>query len=108
MSAEYFVESAAGRTPQEAFEKAVREAQYRWGHEGYTGTIAEKYHLLDEKGKQCFIMFPTAPTKEKAFETADRHSENPELTKWGPVLCIPTLENKQGETIYVFAGWASS
>jgi len=53
-------------------------------------------------------MFPTAPTEEKAFETADRHSENPELTKWGPVLCIPTLEKKQGETIYVFAGWASS
>ncbi len=50
MGAEGFTTFAKGRTAKEAFEKAVTEAQYEYGHGGYTGTIAEKEH--------SFKMFP--------------------------------------------------
>ncbi len=42
MGAEEFFTVEFGRTPEEAFDKAVADAQYYYGHGGYTGTIAEK------------------------------------------------------------------
>lgn len=33
---------AEGKTPEEAKQKAVQQAEYDYGHSGYTGTIAEK------------------------------------------------------------------
>lgn len=37
-----FGDTAAGRDAQDAFNTAVRDAQYENGHGGYSGTIAEK------------------------------------------------------------------
>ena len=42
MGGEWFEEEGTGATAQEAFDKLVKEAQYDYGHSGYTGTIAEK------------------------------------------------------------------
>jgi len=47
MGAEEFEHAARGKTMSDAFDSAVREAQYNYGHSGYTGTIAEKDGYID-------------------------------------------------------------
>lgn len=42
MGATDFETVACGEDATDAFSRAVEDAQYRHGHEGYTGTIAEK------------------------------------------------------------------
>ena len=42
MGACEFEELSHGKTADEAFSRAVDQAQYEYGHGGYTGTIAEK------------------------------------------------------------------
>jgi hypothetical protein len=48
MGAEAFQTGAHGKTMDEAFNTAVNDAAYDYGHAGYTGTIAEKqgYYLI--------------------------------------------------------------
>ena len=43
MGACEYQEMSHGKTAAEAFHRAVTQAQYEYGHGGYTGTIAEKY-----------------------------------------------------------------
>jgi hypothetical protein len=57
MSSREFTHIACGTTAKRAFNAAVKQALYNYGHNGYTGTIAEK----SEEG---FIMFPL-PKKNK-------------------------------------------
>lgn len=47
MGASPFQAVACGDTMQVAFGEAVRQAQYEYGHRGYTGTIAEKDRFLN-------------------------------------------------------------
>lgn len=42
MGASDFSEEVTGKTAEEAFESAKENARYEYGHNGYTGTIAEK------------------------------------------------------------------
>lgn len=42
MGAETFIQSAKGRTAEEAFRSAREDALHEYGHRGYTGSIAEK------------------------------------------------------------------
>ena len=42
MGACQYEELSHGKTAKEAFHRAVEQAQYEYGHGGYTGTIAEK------------------------------------------------------------------
>jgi len=46
MGAETFYHTATDRNAEEAFYKAIGEAQYDYGHAGYTGTIAEKDRFI--------------------------------------------------------------
>lgn len=39
---EFSISQSASQSIEEAFRAAVRQAQYEYGHGGYTGTIAEK------------------------------------------------------------------
>ena len=86
-----------GRTAKEAFVEAVREAQYEYGHGGYTGTIAEK---------SDFVMVATKEQDDAAAHAyADSLLEmgDPRISdKWGPAGCIP-LAGEQ----WLFFGWAS-
>jgi hypothetical protein len=86
------------KTAKAAFNEAVKEALYDYGHSGYTGSIAEK---------QKFIMLndkPLEPNEAKDLvrkiedEGDDRIDD-----KWGPAGCIK-LTTKE----YIFIGWASS
>jgi hypothetical protein len=98
MGAEVFQQTASGKTPKEAFQKAVDEALYDYGHAGYTGTIAEKCSFV--------VIKPRAKTLEEAQERADKLIEDsdPRIDdKWGDAGCIQYDDNS-----YLFFGWASS
>ena len=46
MGGEIFYTKQKGSSANDAFQKAKQEAQYEYGHGGYTGTIAEKDSLF--------------------------------------------------------------
>jgi hypothetical protein len=99
MGAQTFSQIASGKTAKEAFDNAVKEAQYDYGHAGYTGTIAEK---------DSFIMIPTPADlvgQENVY--VDYNDDNDDWDKvndkWGPAGCYDL-----GNGRYCFFGWASS
>ena len=103
MSASEFKTVAYGATVKEAFDSAVDQAQYDYGHAGYTGTIAEKdeYTVIsDAKGK----------SRAEANELADKllREDDPRIDdKWGPAGVIRfDVEGEQPG--WLFFGWASS
>lgn len=107
MGAETFVVEATGKSAKEAFNKAVDDAQYNYGHAGYTGTIAEKndfimltpspalLETLIEPGADFRFNYSTEGELGELWEAVD--------DKWGPAGCIALPDNR-----YLFFGWASS
>ena len=96
MGAETFVSRARGKTAAKAFNAAVDQARYEYGHGGYTGTIAEK---------DSFTMIPL-PEGMGAVEYADHLIDNGDARiddKWGPAGCIKVADGD-----FLFFGWASS
>jgi hypothetical protein len=95
MGATVFMQRAKGATAKEAFAEAVRQAQYDWGHAGYTGTVAEK---------DSFVIIQQVEglgAEELADKLIDERDERID-DKWGDAGCIPV---KDGE--WLFFGWAS-
>lgn len=83
MGASTFETHGYGKTPLEAFQKAVEEAQYLHGHDGYTGTIAEK---------ESFVLIPVpeeykARPMDYAYKLMEDDDERIE-DKWGPAGCV--------------------
>ena len=103
MGAEEFWHKEVGRTPEEAFHKAVERACYEHGHGGYTGTIAEK---------SDFVMIEV-PKGYPAADYADKlmSDDDPRIAdKWGPAGCVclgPSKSNPKLK-VYLFFGIASS
>jgi hypothetical protein len=95
MGAEYFSEVVEGNTAKEAFNNAVEEAQFEYGHGGYSGTIAEKTSFTMARD--------SVMDQEDAEIIAERLSETKYSDKWGPAGCIPLKDGK-----WLFFGWASS
>ena len=96
MSADVFYHAASGSTVKEAFNNAVEQASYDYGHAGYTGTIAEK---------NSFVVIP-CPKDREPMEYADTLMDNRDeriVSKWGPAGAIKLSEEK-----WLFFGWASS
>lgn len=92
-----FIKKCKGATAREAFNTAVREAQYMSGHGGYTGTIAEKSEWRMATAKSM--------TFGEACVYAEAEFDNPQSPfddKWGPAGCIAL-----GGDEWVFFGWAS-
>lgn len=101
MGASYFCVRSKGRTAQEAFDAAVEEARYDYGHAGYTGTLAEK---------TSFVMIepPTGDRVAFAASLEDAEEIDPRVEdKWGPAGCVEVGPDGD-ETMFVFFGWASS
>ncbi len=98
MGAEEFESRAAGKDAAEAFAAAVKQAQWDYGHAGYTGTIAEK---------RTFALVASVPMSlvaaqalgNKLLADEDERVDN----KWGPAGCIPLDDGS-----YYFFGWSSS
>ena len=96
MGAEVFFAKTSGKNKQEAFKNAIEDAYYQHGHDGYTGSIAEK---------DSFVMIPL-PEGEDPYTYADKLIDEEDRRiddKWGPAGCFD-LGN--GESF--FFGWASS
>lgn len=98
MGAQQFTARAKGKTAKEAFSAAVAQAQYDYGHAGYTGTIAEK--------RDFFMLTVPADLGGKVpcdwvYDQIDNH---PRLQdKWGPAACIDL-----GGGEWLFFGLAAS
>ena len=97
MGAEVFACSAKGKDANEAFSVARADALYAHGHNGYTGSIAEK---------SSFRLVPLHESVIKDQTTfilkIESLIDNEFSDKWGPAGCV---ELKEGE--YYFFGWAS-
>lgn len=97
MGADTFECTARGEGAKEAFNNAVQQAQYDYGHAGYTGTIAEK------PGYEMVSLEPMSVAA--AGELASRliREADPRIDdKWGPAGCIPLEDGS-----FFFFGWAS-
>lgn len=82
MGAEARVDIIKGKSAQEAFSEAVRDASYYNGSGGYTGSIAEAngYRLMRE-----------ALPKGEAMRLADDLLRTDKVEKWGPAVLIPVI-----------------
>jgi hypothetical protein len=99
MGAESFEHQAFGKDAKEAFDNAVEEALYDYGHSGYTGTIAEK---------DSFVEVGNAANLPSAHDLARILMNNNDSRiddKWGPAGCIKVTDPAD---TYLFFGWASS
>ena len=86
-----------GKTAQKAFNILVEEAQYDYGHAGYTGTIAEK---------DSFVMIDVPADCKTPIVYADKLLADDDKRisdKWGPAGCVQVSKNT-----WYFFGWASS
>ena len=96
MGAETFSVRSEGKTAQEAFNSAVSQAQYDYGHRGYSGSIAEKSSF-------CMIDLPIGKSpdeySDELIDTGDARIDD----KWGDAGCFDL-----GDGTYYFFGWASS
>ena len=96
MGATTFAVIAKGKTIREAFDSAVAEARYEYGHGGYTGTIAEKSGYTLRR-----------PAMQQADALRFSHEDVDLNDKWGDAFCIP-IQSDSGEVDrYLFYGWAS-
>lgn len=69
MGATEFQVTQFGKDAADAFQKAVDEARHDHGHEGYTGTIAEKSEFIE-------VELPARVSVEKALAWAGLASEH--------------------------------
>lgn len=97
MGATEFLITSHGSSAEEAFGRAVEEAQWDSGNGGYTGTIAEKTQfkmVTVPKGKD-----PVEFAENILYEDDEHWVQD----KWGPAACIKLSDDK-----YLFFGLASS
>src|ERR1035437_521723 len=108
MGADPFVQFAFGKDAKAAFAAAVEQAEYSYGHAGYTGTIAEKGE---------FVLIDKCLNADVARALAEEMADDDRVSdKWGPAGCIeveeavcPNLRPPQkGDRLFCFFGWASS
>jgi hypothetical protein len=93
------------KTAREAFRRAVEDAQWEYGHGGYSGTIAEK-------GSFVMIHSEEVTSHDTAYDYASRLIEECDRRiwdKWGPAGCIEIPDSeKDGTKEFLFFGMASS
>lgn len=94
MGACEFWATATGATPEEAFQKARDRALHEYGHNGYTGTIAEKNSFIE-----LSVPLDMGPTDYADKLLLDDARIN---DKWGPAGCVALNDNT-----WLFFGWAA-
>ena len=99
MGATNFAHFQPGQNADAAFSDAVAEALYEYGHNGYTGTIAEKPgYQLRNGGK------PMTGAEAEAFSREDESANG----RWGPAFALAIRKDDSAEIIgYLFYGLAS-
>jgi len=96
MGATTFCEKVSANSAQEAFDRAVTDAQWEHGHGGYSGTIAEK-----DSFRMCEPT-PEGMIPEEWMDVLLSREDHFSDDKWGPAACIDC-----GKGFYLFFGWAS-
>lgn len=99
MGATTFIDSAKKKdfkSAKEAFDSLIKDAEYEYGHNPYSGTIATKEtfekHLLKKEFKTIKELIAVAE------DLLDTEFQN--LSKWDPAIMIECDEG------WVFFGWA--
>ncbi|MFJ4010969.1 hypothetical protein [Streptomyces sp. NPDC090026] len=90
MGAYEFTNYQDGTDVQQAFDTAVEQAQYEYGHGGYTGTLAEKtsYTVITET--------PMLEAEAEAYAAKLLSDDDPRVRdKWGPAGAIPVLTDRR-------------
>jgi len=77
---------------REAAQGIIKQAEYDYGHSGYSGSFAEKESVTIHRGK----IF-------ESEESADKFIDDMDNSKWGPADVVPV----KGVGWYM-AGWCSS
>lgn len=120
MGATDFMTTGEGKTAQDAFDSAVKSAEWEHGHGGYTGTIAEKDSFkmarippgIDAKE---LVDYMTGKISHGEYVSGGKFVKaRPDLSdaaekvidqfddKWGPAGCIKIADGK-----WLFFGVAS-
>ena len=100
MGAHNFEATAFGATPQEAYEEAVQDSLFEYGHNPYNGTISTT---------NGFVMIP----KEDGETDGQWHNrviDDDRVQKWEDCACREdtTEPEVNGRKLWVFSGWAAS
>lgn len=124
MGAEYFTHTAKGASASAAFDQAVTDAHYDYGHAGYTGTIAEKdgfvlyeplpgityaelAHVADLATDASYGVNTEAARAEVLRMFGPRQGDDlinrADGDKWGPACAV-----RVGVDEYLFFGYAST
>jgi len=110
MGAEVFYNKAKGVSVNEVFKQEREHACYENGHDGYTGTIAEKNgYTMSKKPKgidadkwiEMVEDFNEDDTSQEHYRALKKDFQIYD-DKWGNALCVPTDDG------FIFCGWASS
>lgn len=94
MGATDFYAYGTGKTAREAFRAAQDEALHEYGHNGYTGTIAEKSEYVS-------VQVPEGKDPMQHAQDLVDADDRRTCDKYGPCGCI-----KVGEGRYLFFGFA--
>lgn len=123
MGADQYMNAGKGKTADIAFKKVTENARHNHGHSGYSGTIAEKYSMVEfprPKGMRAKTIVDAVHAISRIGFDDDGNPKTdavqakyPKLPiaamfevyddKWGPSLAIELAKGQ-----YLFAGWASS
>jgi hypothetical protein len=84
MGADQFFTIGLGPNQHRAFDNAVRDAQWEYGHGGYTGTLAEKsgFKYFGEVDSWHYMKMPSYFDRE----VAKKYRESPKERLPGPVI----------------------
>ena len=96
MGAMEFTDEGSGKTATEAFDDAVGDAAYEYGHGGYTGTIAEKCEFRE-------LALPEGTDAYKFAQDCLDDENHFCQDKWGAAACV-----RLSDRSWLFFGWASS
>lgn len=99
MGSTSFITVGYGRTAEEAFCRSSEQALWEWGHNGYTGTIAEKYDFV-------LAPLPSGATAREVIDTLDARDEERLLgwySKQDVRRYVEAYEDKRGPAVVVQA-----
>jgi hypothetical protein len=107
MGGSEFYNVGFGTEASDTFVDLVSQAQYDYGHAGYSGTIAEKHD---------FVMIPLPEHKDPKDYAKElmRANDGRIIDKYGPAGCIEIPRSNEDKEQYpglrkfLFFGWASS
>tara|TARA_R110000751_G_C13550320_1_gene456231 strand:- start:201 stop:572 length:372 start_codon:yes stop_codon:yes gene_type:complete len=123
MGADQYMNAGKGKTAQVAFDKVTENARWNHGHGGYSGTIAEKYSMVEfprPKGTRRATVIQAVRDLGSIGFDADGNPKTDKVQAKYPKLSIAKMfdvyDSKSGPSLaielktgeYLFAGWASA